>query len=82
MIIDGQTGILVQPQSVESLKDGILRIMQSNRLELGITGQQHVTVMFSHRHILAEYALLFDELLENKIVPKCIGSQNNQGRLS
>lgn len=79
MVIDGQTGILAQTQSIGALTEALMRAMHSNLLDLGGAGQQHVNVIFSHRRILAEYEALFQKILQDKMTQKSRYDKNDKG---
>jgi len=63
MVIDGQTGILVDPVTVEALTEGLRRGLRADRAKLGDAGRSHVGSRYSRERILTDYAVLFDAVL-------------------
>lgn len=67
MVIDGKTGILARPESIDGLTEAVLRTLSSDLSSLGKSGRDHVAARFSDRRIIAEYEDLFRELMRPEL---------------
>jgi glycosyltransferase involved in cell wall biosynthesis len=67
IIVDGETGYIAQPQSVESLRRAMMRLMQmrpENRESMGLDARQRIAEQFSVSAVLDRWERLFCDLLE------------------
>ena len=62
-IIDGQTGVLVEPANPASLAEGILRVLRDRATarKYGIAGREHMLAGFTLRHTADRLATLYRE---------------------
>jgi glycosyltransferase involved in cell wall biosynthesis len=66
-VVDGQTGILVNPSDPESLADGILRMLRSSAVarQYGVAGRQRMLERFTLRRTVDDLAALYEHELES-----------------
>lgn len=63
MILDGQTGILVDAFDEDALAHGLVRMMAEDRQLLGRNARQHVQEHYSRQNIVAAYQQCFESAL-------------------
>ncbi len=65
IIVDGETGILVEPRSPEALADAIVTLCSNPDLsrKMGQAGRERVDAVFDIRHHVAAIETLFDECI-------------------
>jgi glycosyltransferase involved in cell wall biosynthesis len=66
-VVDGQTGILVNPSDPESLADGILRMLRASAVarQYGVAGRQRMLERFTLRRTVDDLAALYEHELES-----------------
>jgi len=68
LILQNQTGLLVEPRDTLALRDALLRLIDEPRLRLqiGQAGQRLVTEQFSARAMAGNYLKLYQELVAHR----------------
>lgn len=71
--LDGETGVLVDPASAESLADGIQRVLQDPTLQrtLGEAGHRRVHACFTWRRAAERTVEVYRELMDARRVRAC-----------
>ena len=66
-VVDGVTGILVEPDSVEQLADAISKLAQDPELRevLGQKGRERAVESFDSKHLMLLHSNLYDELIDS-----------------
>jgi len=66
VVIDGETGYLLPPQSIEPLAEALIRLAGDAELRqrLGHCGRQRFTEQFRHEHMTRQLRALYQHLLE------------------
>ena len=64
MVLDGQSGVLVEPNDSEQLAEALLKILQDPILskQMGEAGRRYVVVNFGHQ-VVAEKIMRFLETI-------------------
>jgi len=65
IVVDGETGILIEPRSPEALADAIVTLCSNPELsrKMGQAGRDRVDAVFDIRHHVAAIEALFDECI-------------------
>ncbi|MGD9724055.1 MAG: glycosyltransferase family 4 protein [Pirellulales bacterium] len=68
VVLDGQTGVLLPPTSVDELAAAICRLAADPQLRarLGSTGRERFTEQFRHEHMSRQIRALYERLLAHK----------------
>ena len=68
VIISGETGFLLPPESVAALADSICRLAAdpAMRTRFGLTGRERFTEQFRHEHMTRELRALYERLLATR----------------
>ncbi len=64
MVVDGETGTLVQDKSGKEIADGILAALEPDRAALGAHGRAHVAARFGQAAIMRQYEGMMARLLQ------------------
>lgn len=64
-IIDGETGILIEPKNVMELYDAMLELIDNSprRIEMGISARKRVLEKFSSEEVVKQYVIYFKSCL-------------------
>jgi glycosyltransferase involved in cell wall biosynthesis len=67
VVVDGQTGVLVPAEDVDSLAEGILRLLRDPemRTRFGAAAKQRVEEEYSAARMTADYLRVYVEAIES-----------------
>ncbi len=65
MVVDGETGILVNPRDADALANACLRILKDSKLRenMGISGRKRVEDLFDQKRMVREIIELYQEII-------------------
>jgi glycosyltransferase involved in cell wall biosynthesis len=68
LVLQNQTGLLVEPRDTLGLRDAVLRLIYEPglRLQIGRAGQRFVSEQFSARAMAGNYLKLYQELVDHR----------------
>jgi glycosyltransferase involved in cell wall biosynthesis len=68
VVLEGQTGYLVESRDVDSFADRLVRLAENPELrnQLGQAGAEHIRSKFAYQRLVSDMAALYHELLEKK----------------
>lgn len=80
-VVDGVTGILVEPGDADALADAVIKLLQDpeRSRKMGLAGRERVLVLFSIDHAVAQLESLYLELC-NGPVGHAVKSRERQAR--
>lgn len=72
MVIDGETGILVEPENAEAMADALATLLtQPDRARaLGMAAREHVQQKFGWRPFVDQYEALYTQLITQRLMQK------------
>ena len=67
LVLDGVTGLLVNPEDVDSLRDGLSRLIveEKMRMQMGQASRQRVETEYSWEHVARQYSTILQSLIAN-----------------
>jgi len=72
VVVDGETGFIVQPGDADSLRRGLLRLMQmapANRRSMGLKARQRIEERFGQESVLDRWEALYTQMLDERPLP-------------
>jgi glycosyltransferase involved in cell wall biosynthesis len=67
VVVDGKTGVLIEPGNQNELEEAMVRLATDERLRenMGEAGRQHIVDNFSHQVVANKFYVFFSRFIRN-----------------
>lgn len=65
VVIDGETGFLIEPGKIDALSNMLLKLLSDGELreDMGSKGKQRVEDLFSHNAVIKDFIAVYDQII-------------------